>query len=139
MNASHGPPPLPWAVRTAPERWLLIGSLAVCGMAAALLVAARCWSLSWVCAWRSMTGLPCAGCGGTRAAFLLLQREWWHALALNPGVVVAAVLLVLAVLYASAVLILRVEPWRPRVRGWRWMLAAAVAANWLYLLAISRP
>jgi hypothetical protein len=41
--------------------------------------------------------------------------------------------------YALAVVLFRMEPWRPRLSGWRWLLALAVAANWLYLLTVSRP
>ena len=86
-----------------------------------------------------MTGLPCAGCGGTRAAVLVLQGEWGRALILNPGVVLGSAVVAAAGVYALAVVLLRMEPWRPRFSGWRWMLAVAVAANWLYLLTVSRP
>lgn len=58
---------------------------------------------------------------------------------MNPGAVLAAVFLLLANLYALAVLVFRCEPWRPRVPGWRWWVGGGIAANWLYLLLVSRP
>ena len=139
MSVSPQPPPLPWDVRTSPERWLLILAGAGAGLAAIFLTAAQSCGIPWACAWRGMTGLPCAGCGGTRATLLLLHGEWWSAFILNPGVVIASALLVLAVIYAAVTVVFRREPWRPRWHGWRWWLAAAVAVNWLYLLAFSRP
>ena len=139
MTGVPQPPPLPWEFRTAPERLLLLlaGSAAV--LAAVFVFVLQNGHLPWVCAWRGMTGIPCVGCGGTRAAVLLLQGNWWRALVLNPGVVFGAMVLTAAALYAAAVVFFRLEPWRPRLHGWRWWLAAGVAANWLYLLVVSRP
>ena len=133
------PPPLPWKFRTAPERLFLVlaGSAAV--LATVFVFVSQYAHLPWVCAWRGMTGIPCAGCGGTRAAVLLLRGDWWQALVLNPGAVLGAAVFVAVALYASAVIFFRLEPWRPRLQAWRWWLAAAVGANWLYLLVVSRP
>jgi formate hydrogenlyase subunit 3/multisubunit Na+/H+ antiporter MnhD subunit len=58
---------------------------------------------------------------------------------LNPGIVLGSAVLAAAGVYALAVVLFRMEPWRPRLSGWRWLLALAVAANWLYLLTVSRP
>ena len=139
MTISSSPPPLPWKFRTAPERWFLTFVAAAAVVVAGFLLASQYLHLPWVCAWRGMTGLPCAGCGGTRAAVLVLQGEWWRALILNPGVVLGSAVVAAAGVYALAVVLFRMEPWRPRFSGWRWLLAAAVAANWLYLLMVSRP
>ena len=139
MTTSSSPPPLPWKFRTAPERCFLTFAPAAALVVVAFLLVSQYLHLPWVCAWRGMTGLPCAGCGGTRAAVLVLQGEWWRALILNPGVVLGSVVLAAASVYALAVLLFRIEPWRPRFSGWRWLLAAVVAANWLYLVTVSRP
>ena len=139
MSISAEPPPLPWKFRTAPERLILVLAVSAAILAAVFVFVLQYAHLPWVCAWRGMTGIPCAGCGGTRAAVLLLQGDWWLALVLNPGVALGAVAFVAVALYASAVIFFRLEPWRPRLQGWRWWVAVAVAANWLYLLAVSRP
>lgn len=139
MTVSSRPPPLPWKSRTAPECRFLTFAASAAVVVAAFLLASQHLHLPWVCAWRGMTGLPCAGCGGTRAAVLVLQGEWWQALILNPGVVLGSAVLAGVSVYALAVVLFRMEPWRPRFSGWRWLLAAGVAANWLYLLTVSRP
>ena len=139
MTLSSSPPPLPWKFRTALERWFLMFAAAAAVVVAGFLLASQYFHLPWVCAWRGMTGLPCAGCGGTRSAVLVLQGEWLRALILNPGVVLGSVVLAAASVYALAVVLFRMAPWRPRLSGWRWLLAVAVAANWLYLLMVSRP
>lgn len=133
------PPPLPWAVRTAPERWILVVSMAGGVLFAGLAALFVFGPTGWTCAWREWTGVPCAGCGGTRSLLLALSGEWTGALRMNPGAVLAAVFLLLANLYAVAVLVFRCEPWRPRVPGWRWWVGGGIAANWLYLLLVSRP
>lgn len=133
------PPPLPWAVRTAPERWILSVSAAGAVLVALLLAAGVVLPSGWICAWREITGLPCAGCGGTRSLGLLLSGDWPAAWRLNPGAVAGAFALALLTIYAAVILILRREPWRPRLPGWRWWVAGGLTANWLYLLLVSRP
>ena len=139
MIVPSEPPPLPWKFRTAPERLLLVLAVSAVILAAVFVFISHYAHFPWVCAWRGMTGIPCAGCGGTRAAVLLIRGDWWQALFLNPGVVLGAAALIGAALYSAAVVFFRLEPWRPRFQGWRWWLAAAVAVNWLYLLAVSQP
>lgn len=69
----------------------------------------------------------------------LLTGDWAAALRLNPGAVGGIVLLALLDVYALGILVLRLPPWRPRLRGWRWFLAAGLLANWIYLLSVNRP
>lgn len=115
------------------------------GAGAALAVAGG-WYLAlvtavtggWWCAWKSGTGWPCAGCGGTRSVLLLAAGEWREALVTNPGVVLAVAAAGGAVVYAAAVLVFRLEPWRPRVPAWRWMVGAGFALNWVYLVWAGR-
>lgn len=137
------PPPLPLHVRTAAERTILIVAASAAAVAVLLfLVAGFFRPMAVICGWKKVTGWPCAGCGGTRALFCLAGGDWLEALCMNPGVVVGGVGLAVAALYAGGVVFLGWAPWRPAWASrvpWRWWLAGAVAANWLYLLAISRP
>lgn len=132
------PPPLPWAVRTAPERMILLVSGAFLLFSLFLWACASVLPGVWVCFWRELTGLPCAGCGGTRSLGLVLAGRWADALLMNPGVVLGGFALLLALFYAAAALLGWVSPWRPTWPGWRWASAGALGANWLYLLLVGR-
>lgn len=135
------PPPLPWAVRTAPERLILIFCAAAAFVGALLLSAHVSGFGIPLCVWKCATGLPCAGCGGTRAVALLLQGDAAGALAMNPGAVAVFLSAAALALYASCVLLFRCEPLRiavPRGRVWRFAAVAFLAANWVYLLLAGR-
>lgn len=141
MSPASEPPPLPWPVRTGAERAVLMVSAA--GLAVGVVwCAAVVWGLvPLACPWKSCTGLPCAGCGGTRAVLLLLSGQGLDALRMNPGVVGALAVVLLLNLHAAAVLLLRAEPWRPgpAAAAWlRWGVVVALAVNWIYLLAAAR-
>ena len=129
------PPPLPWAVRTALERWILIVSL-LGSLGIGLVLFLHRVGFSWGCTWKSLTGFPCAGCGGTRALSALLAGDVSTAITLNPGVVMTIAALVVASMYAVAVLLFRFEPWRPNVPHWRWWVFVALLINWIYLLQV---
>jgi len=93
------------------------------------------------CGWKTVTGLPCLGCGGTRALFLLARGEWGDALRMNPGAVLAAAGVAIAAVYAAGVVFLGLSPWRPQWAArvpWRWLVLGAILANWAYLLAAGR-
>lgn len=63
------------------------------------------------------------------------------ALAMNPGAVFAALFAAALAVYASVVLLFRLEPLRlPVLRGkmWRFAVLLALAANWIYLLVAGR-
>lgn len=93
------------------------------------------------CGLKTLTGVPCPFCGGTRSATALAQLDVLAALQWNPlvtaGLMLAAGLSLLAVLlpYDSP---LR-RGWRSKVRplarrfGWPVALGLA-AANWIYLI-----
>jgi hypothetical protein len=68
MKAAH-PPLLPH------ERWLRLGCVAIAGLAF-LFLAIHSALPSLPCGFRSMTGLPCAMCGGTRSASALIAGAW---------------------------------------------------------------
>lgn len=44
------------------------------------------------CGLREQTGLPCAGCGGTRAVILLFRGEFWGSFVYHPAVITAVTL-----------------------------------------------
>jgi len=72
---------------------------------------------------------------------MLLVGDLGGALAMNPGAVLAAVFAAALALYASVVLVFRLEPLRlPVLRGamWRFAVLLALAANWIYLLVAGR-
>ena len=92
----------------------------------------------WGCAWKSGTGWPCVSCGGTRVLVLLANGEWRDALRLNPGVVGLVAGMGGVAFYAAGVLVLRLEPWRPRLSGWRWVVGAAFVLNWAYVIWAGR-
>lgn len=102
------------------------------------LLATAVTGRGWACVWKGSTGWPCASCGGTRSLMLLGNGQWMDALALNPGVVAASVGMGVAAIYAAAVLVLRLEPWRPRLAAWRLMLAAVFILNWAYVIWAGR-
>ena len=132
------PPPLPGGVRVQAEKLIMACSVASAVVAAGLVYAAVHGLFGWSCAWKAVTGWPCAGCGGTRALALLAGGEWLAALRMNPGAVATVPLLLALNLYAAVILVGKLPPWRPRwmtkIR-WRWLVVGALLANWLYLLA----
>ena len=88
----------------------------------------------FACPMKSITGLPCMTCGGTRAVFALGRLEMMTALRFNPLVTVLAVGVATYVVTS----VIR-RPWRPR-----WSLASkvtmvvAAVANWAYLVIDGR-
>ena len=64
---------------------------------------------AWQCPFRAATGLPCPGCGLSRAAVLLLKGEWAASWALHPF---AAVFLLGAVLVGAGFLLPERASWR---------------------------
>jgi Protein of unknown function (DUF2752) len=90
-----------------------------------------------VCPLHAATGLPCPGCGTTRAIEALLAGDWSAAVMWNPLACVALAGVVLFDLYAVIVLLARLPRWRPCgplppvVRGG---VMAAVALNWFWLM-----
>ena len=135
------PPPLPVHVRTAAERTILIVAASAAAGAALLLFVAGFLRPATSCGWKTVTGWPCAGCGGTRALFCLTGGEWFEALCMNPAVVVGGFGLAIAALYAAGVVFLGWSPWRPAWASrvpWRWLLLGALLANWAYLLVAGR-
>jgi hypothetical protein len=90
------------------------------------------------CAWHQWTGLPCPGCGASRAILRLLQGDVVAGFAVNPLAAITASAFVVAGLAAPLWLAgggrLPVvdSGWRP---GWLAAGAAAMMANWAWLYA----
>ena len=134
------PPALPWEVRTAPERLILVFA-AASAFVGAMLWLAHYAGMGSLCAWKGLTGLPCAGCGGTRAVSMLLSGEMVRALGMNPAAIVAVLSTLSVTVYAGLVVIFRLEPLRPaflRSGTWRFVLIGILGANWVYLLLSGR-
>jgi hypothetical protein len=93
-----------------------------------------------LCPLRTLTGIPCITCGGTRATRHLLQGEFGAAFLQSPLVTVMILLAGLFILYAAGVLLFRM----PRLRivsvsnreAWVFRAAALslLLASWLYLI-----
>jgi hypothetical protein len=91
-----------------------------------------------LCPFRALTSLPCFTCGGTRSMIALSRFDLLRALEMNPLVAVAGLLAALYVVHSLRVSITR-KPWRPELPRWARPLAiAALAANWIYLIAVGR-
>jgi hypothetical protein len=89
------------------------------------------------CGLRTLTGIPCIGCGGTRAMRALAQGDLIGALAFNPLVFIAAC--AVPIWLASAWIRHRrfpdTAPLRPIPLPWIVVgLIAILAANWIYLI-----
>jgi hypothetical protein len=127
---------------SARQYWLIGLAIGVYGLgAAAARHVAPLLQLPSICMFRLATGVPCPGCGSTRAGLALLQGHLGEALRQNP---LTASLMVLAALYAVAWLVARGfgRRWRPRLgipgRGWGLALVLVVIAlNWAYLITAS--
>ena len=80
--------------RDSTSRGALIPALGVLVGVGVMVLAARfyeAWPLRLpTCTFRTLTGLPCVACGGTRAFVSLAQGEWLAAVRFNPLATVAA-------------------------------------------------
>lgn len=92
------------------------------------------------CLWHVWTGLPCPGCGTTRAIVHLLLGEIVAAFAMNPLAAGAAVAFVAGGLVAPLWLglggLVPVVPAQPRP-AWALATFAMVTTNWAWLWASS--
>lgn len=95
-----------------------------------------------LCAFKALTGLPCASCGSTRALARLARLDLAGALALNPVFAAAALLLGawaiadLALLVRGRTLSLEVSARQSALLSLA--VGAALALNWAYLIAAGR-
>ena len=120
--------------------WLLVGGASLCLLGAALATPGIQLPR---CAFKTITGLPCPTCGVTRTIIALSRGDVDRALFLNPLATIACAAGLLYLLYAAAVLALRLPRLRPAVsaaaaRRVRIGAVAVLAANWLWLIATGR-
>lgn len=125
----------------APERQLgfLWGGVAA-ALVAASPFAPRVAAGLPACPLKTFAGVPCPGCGSTRAALALADLDVAAAFAVSPLAAAAWSGLVLGGLAAGALAFAgRAVPSPPKLTGardWAFRVAVvgAVAANWLYLV-----
>src|SRR5207249_181271 len=92
------------------------------------------------CPFHMVTGLPCVGCGTTRALRLLLKMDFHGAVAMNPLAAVIGCAVAVFNAYAATVLILRLPRLRPESPSRAAAIALRVsaitvlAANWAWLI-----
>lgn len=89
------------------------------------------------CPLKTITSVPCPGCGTTRAALALARFDPAAAIRFNPLATVAAVLLVAGGLVAGALALAghKVPHRLPRLPlAVRLAVVAALGGNWLYLV-----
>lgn len=101
------------------------------------------------CPLKSMVGLPCAFCGGTRAVHAWAHGHLLEAWLMNPLVAVGAAAATFYLPYALFCVVTQAER-RVRLTGLggeaspatRWTVrlgaAAILLANWIYLIAVGR-
>ncbi len=92
------------------------------------------WSLP-LCHFKTLTGIPCATCGGTRACLSLLRGNFGAAFVWNP--LVTALLLVgvvVALLRVGLRRSLSLNLSRGERLGMYVLAGGAFAANWLYVI-----
>ena len=121
---------------------LSFGAIAILAAAAAWLRIS--WTTGWIpalCALRSLTGIPCPACHSTRALSALLTGKVGAALAFNPLVTLVALGSAGAALGSAVrrlagrgILALEISAREETVL--RAATVLAVAANWIYLLAV---
>lgn len=103
----------------------------------------------FTCPLKSLAGIPCAFCGGTRAAAAFAHGHFYEALLLNPLVGTGCAVGALYLTYAAFSVITR-QPRRLRLAGLnagaspvsKWAIRAgalvAIIANWAYVIAAGR-
>jgi hypothetical protein len=114
------------------------------GGAALVCAAAVPWAPAFAqgmpaCPFHWLTGFPCATCGGTRALLALGRFDLGAAFLWNPLVAGAGILFIAGGVVALAAALAGCEVHAPRATPLlRAALAAAITANWVFLVAAGR-
>jgi hypothetical protein len=120
--------------------WLCVGLLSALVIAA---MAAGWEGPRMVCPLKAVVGVPCPGCGATRAAQALAAGQVMTAARLNPLAALAAGAWVLWAGYAAVAVAARGKRlrlvWEPQdVSRARWLAAGLVLTSWLFLVLDGR-
>lgn len=117
--------------------WLALGAAAVLGVGALMAWAAsRGLLMLPACPSKVLLGIPCATCGGTRAAVALVQGRLSEAFHWHPVGVALLSAAPLAILWdLRRAHIRRPYPALPDHLGWRLAALAAFAATWALQVA----
>ena len=110
------------------------------GVESALLVflwAVHHWQLPLVCPFKYVTGIPCPGCGGTRAFFALVHGHIAEAVMINPLSVLVIVFALIAPVWLFADCYRGSDSLQRVMRSkWSWQTTAIVVviilANWIW-------
>jgi hypothetical protein len=123
---------------TAGRQLGLLWGAVVASLVALSPLAARFVEAVPACPFKSLSGLPCAGCGTTRAALALAGLDLPAAFAVNPLAALAWIGLVGGGLVAGALALAGRSVPEPDYRGFpmsaRLGTVGLVLANWLYLI-----
>ncbi len=116
--------------------WAVAVALAFVALQGAVAVLERRWGVEVApCLFKGLTGHPCPTCGATRAALALASGHPWRAFLWNPLLVAAGALAAAGFAFRAATGLAPRFQWTPRGRTLALLaLAAAVLANWVYLL-----
>jgi hypothetical protein len=125
------------------ERLWLSVVLAGAALVVLWIAAGRDEVFHLICPFRHLTGVPCLGCGGTRALLALARGDLQLALTWNPLVAIGALAAVVWLAYAAVVTLLGARRLRVRLEesdrtAVRFAAWAAVAANWVFLILVGR-
>ncbi len=95
------------------------------------------------CPLRTLTGIPCPGCGGTRATLALAAGDVGRAFVLNPGWALACVASVIVWIYALGVVFFKLPRFRDdagKLAGARLpvIFTGALLANWFWVFYCHR-
>jgi hypothetical protein len=132
MGGARTGAPAPDPARTAPLGHKLV-RLAVLGLPLVALIVVF-WLDLVACPFKAMSGIPCPGCGLTRATFSMLAGDLRTALHYNPFVFVLAPTLAFVVLRSMLVGagFLDRDAWQVRLPKWVWVpCVVLITAVWL--------
>lgn len=122
---------------------ILVAPLVTLGMILLLLAVARYYEHMPVrpaeCGFKTLTGLPCVSCGGTRSMRALSTGQFTDAVRFNPGVVFGVACAVGWLGWRTSRYLRPEAPVREPRRASPWIafgvILALLLANWIYLLA----
>jgi hypothetical protein len=127
---------------SVPERLGGFGALAAAGAAVWPMVTTTT-GVGLPCPLRTLTGIPCPGCGLTTAAVAMVRGQFDAALHANPVIFGLAALTVAAgplVALRAAGVLEPPRPWSPaRRRQMGWIAGLLAVASWLFQLHRIRP